>query len=246
MKHSALLLVIVLVLATIACLSIRLAQRPATASGRAGALEHSSGQDSQQPALATDEANLPGTRAAGNQTPQASASPVAAGTASAEKSERKSDDGARAGQGESWGPSLSSGTVASDSQMLFLCLQLKGQKLELVSQSIVNGSMPLPSDVVPGNGVYHRVLSKSGKVLARGLTSDPRILYWDAPVDGGNGQLTGGVIRQENVDFAVRYPVIEGMDHIEFYDVTNATDISLVQAGGSHCYGSFKLDIPVP
>lgn len=143
-----------------------------------------------------------------------------------------------------WRESLLEGSEASDEKMVFLCLEWNGQEIVLQSQSMVEGNMRLPGAFVPADGVYHRIVSDKGDVLAHGVTPDPRILHWDVPAEDGSGRLEGGVLKQEQVTFPVRYPLIQGMASIEFYHVSRTTDVScLDRKGGSFC-GSFALEIP--
>ena len=146
-------------------------------------------------------------------------------------------------RGQTAQASLSSGTTASDSEMIYLCFKLEDRNLNLQTQSVVNGSMKLPPVIAPADGFYHRILSRSGEVLAQGITQEPRILYYDYPNPDGSGRLTGGVLIQSNVQFAVRYPLMAGMDRIEFFNVRRTSDISRLSVKEDNYYGSFKLNI---
>jgi hypothetical protein len=146
-------------------------------------------------------------------------------------------------RGQTAQASLSSGTTASDSEMIYLCFKLEDRKLNLQTQSVVNGSMKLPPVIAPADGFYHRILSRSGEVLAQGIAQEPRILYYDYPNPDGSGRLTGGVLIQSNVQFAVRYPLMAGMDRIEFFNVRRTSDISRLSVKEDNYYGSFKLNI---
>lgn len=151
---------------------------------------------------------------------------------------------ASASRGQTIQASLSSGATASDSEMICLRFELKDRKLNLQTQSIVNGSMKLPPGIAPADGFYHRILSRSGDVLAQGIIQEPRMLYYDYPNPNGSGSLMGGVLMQSNVQFAVRYPLIAGMDRIELFTVRRTADISQLSVKGDNYCGSFKLNIP--
>jgi hypothetical protein len=163
---------------------------------------------------------------------------------SGEKEAKMDIADASALRGQTAQTSLSPGTTASDSEMIYLCFGLEDRKLNLQTQSVVNGNMKLPPVIASADGFYHRILSESGEILAQGITREPRMLYYDYPNPDGSGKLMGGVLMQSNVQFAVRYPLIAGMDRIEFFSISRTADLSQLSAKGDNYCGSFKLNIP--
>ena len=49
---------------------------------------------------------------------------------------------------------------------------------------------------------------------------------------------------QSNVQFVVRYPLMAGMERIEFFSISRTEDLSRLSVKGDNYYGSFKLNIP--
>ena len=127
--------------------------------------------------------------------------------------------------------------------MVFLCFGLENDKLSLLTQSVVKGNMRLPPTLEPTDGFYHRLLSRSGEILAQGVTPDPRVVHFDYPSPDGSGRLTGGVLKQSNVQFAVRYPLIPGADRLEVFLVDSTADLSRLSEKGGRYQGSFKINV---
>lgn len=142
-------------------------------------------------------------------------------------------------------PTVSPGLVASETEMVYLIFHLEGQSLSVLTQSVTKGNMRLPpaiSSIAPMRSIYHRVLSASGAILAQDTMPDPSVLHYDYPGPVGAGELQGGTIIQTQVDFNVRYPLIEGMDRIELYHTEATTDLTRLSRESKEYYGSFKLE----
>ena len=148
--------------------------------------------------------------------------------------------------GEALPSYLASDVAASETQMVFACFAFYGDTLVLETQTVVAGSMRLPPTAAPGPGLYHRVLSATGRVLAQGRDRDPRLVYYDYPREDGSGMLAGGVVRMSNAQFVVRYPLIAGMDTIEMYAVEVASDRAAQGGYKVTPHGTFKLAARLP
>lgn len=237
-------------------LAIRKPEADVSAPGKPGA-PHPAGR----PAGSPDRRSPPGALLPGRPDPANAAAGAAPGAAPHSLLPRNSggrhapDPAATAGlstgapasatAGEPIGlASLAPGVTASESDMIFLCFALESGKLKLLSQSVVRGNMRLPGDVAPADGLYSRVLSSSGRILAQELLPDPRLVYYDYPIAEGADRLTGGKLLMSNVEFAVRYPLIPGMAAIELFSVTRTQELSTLSAGDTGFHGSFKLAIP--
>lgn len=128
----------------------------------------------------------------------------------------------------------------STKEMVFLDFQIDKGQVTLRRQWKVPGKMRLPSLVVPEKGIYHRIVTAEGKMLAQGITPDPTLVYYDYR-DPDSGRPAGGELLRANASFNVRYPWVEGADRIELYQVEAATDLTRLTPNGSHYYGSFKM-----
>ena len=142
--------------------------------------------------------------------------------------------------------SLSADAAASASELLFLCFGMEDGRLSLLSRARVKGNMRLPPTVEPVDGLYHRLLSASGQVLAQGTTPDPRPVHFDYPNPDGSGRLTGGVVVQSNVQFVVRYPWIPGTARLEFFRVGRDTALATLTTQGDRYEGVFDVAISGP
>lgn len=129
--------------------------------------------------------------------------------------------------------------------MVFLDFQINSGQVTLRRQWKVPGNLRLPSLVVPESGIFHRLVTASGELLAQGITPDPRRMYYDYR-DPDSGRAQGGEVVLTNTSFNVRYPWIEGADRVELYQVEAATDLSRLTPTNGHYYGSFKISTSLP
>lgn len=137
--------------------------------------------------------------------------------------------------------SAAPGSTPSETNMLFMIVQFTGKHASLVSSKIVQGTIHLDSDFKPEDGVYHRILAADGTLLAHAVTPEPRLIFYDVPVKDGSNELTGGTLVASNITVAVRYPVIQGMDRVEFYEIGKTTLLQRLDGRSGECCGSFKL-----
>lgn len=138
-------------------------------------------------------------------------------------------------------PAILGNIKPSETEMLFLIFHLERGRLTLQQAVRTAGNMPLPGTTPLTDGIYHRLVSANGTVLAQSVTADPAIVYHDSPRADGSGVLQGGPVRLESVDFNVRYPVLPGASRIELYQVAASTDVRSLGPKGKEFYGSFPL-----
>lgn len=138
-------------------------------------------------------------------------------------------------------PSLTAHAAASETEMAFLVVRLQDGPATLLEQAVVTGNMRLPEAFAPERGVYYRVLSSEGGMLAQGLLPDPRLVHYDEPVDGGNGLLRGGTVMLPSAELNLRFPRIAGMDRVELFLVDEATDLRRLTDASKECCGSFQI-----
>ena len=136
--------------------------------------------------------------------------------------------------------SLASNIRPSDMVMVFLDFQINAGQVTLRRQWKVPGNMRLPPLVVPEKGVFHRMVTAEGEVLAQGIISDPALIFYDY-IDPDSGRPKGRTVIQSDASFNVRYPWIEGADSIELYQVEASTDLSTLTPTSSNYHGSFKI-----
>lgn len=138
-------------------------------------------------------------------------------------------------------PSLAANAAASDTQMVFLVVRMHDGPANLLDQAIVSGNMRLPEVFAPEDGVYYRVLSSTGTLLAQGILPDPRLVHYDEPVPGGNGLLRGGVVMLPESELNIRFPRMPAMDRLEIFRVDEATDLRRLTPASKECCGSFQI-----
>jgi len=138
-------------------------------------------------------------------------------------------------------PTFLTDTKPSVTEMLFLIFHLDKGRLTLQQAVRTAGYMPLPAATPMVAGIYHRLVSANGTVLAQSVCVDPAIVYHDSPRADGSGLLEGGRVRLESVDFDVRYPALPGASRIELYQVDATTDVRSLDQRAKGFYGSFPL-----
>jgi len=74
----------------------------------------------------------------------------------------------------------------------------------------------------PKEGLFfYRITNQQGTELLQGSFPDPRILYYDTPVDS-SGKLSGGSLQQEHAVFDIRLPPAQTTSQLELIDYTES------------------------
>jgi len=136
---------------------------------------------------------------------------------------------------------IAANAVASETEMLFAIVRLDDAAASVIQQAMVPGNMRLPEAFVPEPGIYVRVLASSGELLAQASQPDPRRVYHDEPVPGGDGLLRGGVVMLPSAEFNVRFPRIAGMDRVELFLIGETTEVRNLTSQSKEFRGSFKI-----
>jgi len=137
--------------------------------------------------------------------------------------------------------SLAPGVTPSERALVFLVLRIEKGTVRLVQQTQPEVPMPLPVTVSPVRGLYHRVVSADGTMLAQGTMPDPRVVYHDEPREEGTTLLRGGSVRLDAADFNVRCPALPGMSRLELFEVDENTDWSKLTTNAKGYLGSISL-----
>lgn len=121
--------------------------------------------------------------------------------------------------------------IASNPQPQIRVLRLHFSGTEVTLQDLGNfpGSAKRQRNPSKQNAFYYQVSQPNTALIAEGSFPDPRILYYDTPVDD-SGKLQGGSIIQESTVFDIRLPRITAASTFTLFDYTDSQNTTPILA----------------
>lgn len=89
------------------------------------------------------------------------------------------------------------------------------------------GAIKRQRDPSKQNSFYYALTTPAGDLLAEGAFQDPRILYYDTPVDK-TGKLEGGSIIQDETVFDIRLPKVGTRATLTLTDYTQTAEGNII------------------